>query len=430
MNTELSPNTQAILLLTAPLIVGKGKSSVRPLNAAEYGNLAQALLEGGRQPADLLQPGADNILRECRPGFDDGRIRQLLERGFLLSQALERWQARAIWVVSRADSNYPERFKRRLGSLAPPVLYGCGDVALIDNGGLAVVGSRNADDEILEYADGTGRLAASAQCAIISGGARGVDHAAMHGALSAWGTAVGVLADRLETAAMERGNRDVLMDGRLVLVSPYDPNAGFNVGNAMQRNKLVYALADAGLVIESDYDKGGTWAGAVEQLDKLHLVPLYARADGKISKGISALHKKGASPWPNPETADDLLAVISGEYRRPDVEPVRQPSLSFDSEAPTEPYKDEGNEQMVKSVPDIEQSDVQQTTLSDQLLSSVARLLATFDGPITASDVAEHLDVSKKQAGDWLKRLEQAGKYQRRNKRAPYERVNQVNSLL
>ena len=430
MTVKLSPNTQAILLLTAPLIIGKSKPSVRPLNVAEYGKLAQSLLVVGKQPADLLRSEVRESLRGHALGFDDERVDRLLARGFLLSQALEHWQSRAIWVVSRADSGYPERFKRRLGKLAPPVLYGCGDAVLLSSGGLAVVGSRSTDDEALEYADNTGRLVASARYNIVSGGARGIDHAAMHGALSAWGTAVGVLADRLEKAAMERGNRDVIMDGRLVLVSPYDPNAGFNVGNAMQRNKLVYALADAGLVIESDYNKGGTWAGAVEQLDKLHLVPIYARTDGEISEGVNALYRKGALPWPNPETADDLRAVISGEYQHPDTQPTRQPSLSFDSEVPTEPHKDDSTGRIVKHVPDIEPLEIRQTTLADQLLSSVEQLLATFDGPITASDVAKHLNVSKKQAGDWLKQLEHNGKYQRRNKRAPYQRVTQVNSLL
>ena len=430
MNVELSSNTKAILLLTAPLILGRGKSSARPLSVTEYDRLARRLHEHGRQPADLLSSDASRLLRDIRPDADCERISRLLERGFLLSQAIDHWQTRAIWVISRADPSYPIRFKHRLGKLAPPVIYGCGDATLLENGGLAVVGSRDASDELLEYTAGIGRAAAAAQCTIISGGARGIDHAAMSGTLAEWGTAVGVLADRLERAAMDRGNREVLLDGRLVLLSPYDPNAGFNVGNAMQRNKLIYALADAGMVIESDYNKGGTWAGAMEQLDKLHFVPIYARADGEVSKGVSALRRNGALPWPNPETADDLRGVISGEYQRPDAGPNRQPSMSFDSEVPAEPRKGDAAGQIVRSVPGVEPLDVQQTTLADQLLSSVERLLKTIDGPITASDVAERLDVSKKQAGNWLKQLEQAGKYQRRNKRGPYERVTQVNSLL
>ena len=144
MNAELSPNTQAILLLTAPLLVGKGKSPARPLITPEYGKLAQSLRAAGREPADLLTSGERKFLPEVVPGFDSVRVSQLLERGFLLSQALELWRARDIWVVSRADPEYPQRLKKRLGNVAPPALYGCGDAALLNSGGLALVGSRAA----------------------------------------------------------------------------------------------------------------------------------------------------------------------------------------------------------------------------------------------------------------------------------------------
>jgi DNA processing protein len=145
---------------------------------------------------------------------------------------------------------------------------------------------------------------------LVSGGARGIDQAAMRGALEAGGNVIGVLADSLEKTTMNREHRNLLLDGQLVLISPYDPNAGFNVGNAMQRNKFIYALADAALVISSDVNKGGTWAGATEQLDKLRLVPVYVRSTGDESKGLNALRKKGALPWPNPQDADALAAVF------------------------------------------------------------------------------------------------------------------------
>src|SRR5205085_4954340 len=135
-------------------------------------------------------------------------------------------------------------------------------------------------------------------------GARGIDQSAMRGALDTGGKVIGVLSDSLERAALNREHRNLLMDGQLVLVSPYDPAAGFNVGNAMQRNKLIYALSDAALVVSSDYEKGGTWAGAVEQLDKLRLVPVYVRSNGTTSIGLEALQHKGALPWPDPETPE------------------------------------------------------------------------------------------------------------------------------
>ena len=156
-------------------------------------------------------------------------------------------------------------------------------------GGLAVVGSRQVDDALVEYTEGIGRLVAKARRTLVSGGARGIDQAAMRGALEAGGKVAGVLADSLERTAMNREHRNLLMDGQLVLISPYDPSAGFNVGNAMQRNKLIYALADAALVVSSDYEKGGTWAGAVEQLEKLQLVPVYVRLERGNREGAGSV---------------------------------------------------------------------------------------------------------------------------------------------
>ena len=298
MNNNLSANTKAILLLTAPLIVGRNEVSGDLLTPGEYKRLARHLLDLQRQPADLLSPGAESLIKECQGIVDAGRLQRLLERGFLLSQAIEKWLSRAIWVVSRADASYPSRLKKHLKENAPPVLYGCGDAGLLDIGGLAVVGSRDVNPELIEYTESIGRLAADAKKGIVSGGARGIDQAAMRGALENEGQVVGVMADKLEQAAMNRENRDILMSSRLVLVSPYDPAAGFNVGNDMQRNKLIYALADAALVVSSDVNKGGTWAGAIEQIQKLKLVPVFVRSRGEPGPGLEALRKKGALSWP------------------------------------------------------------------------------------------------------------------------------------
>jgi len=160
MTPVLSPNTQAILLLTAPLIAGRGTASSNLLSPGEYNRLARHLREIQRQPADLLSPDAAEILRACQPVIDENRLQKLLGRGFLLSQVIERWQARAIWVVSRADAEYPRRLKVRLREDAPAVLYGCGDTALLETGGLAVVGSRHVDDALIDYTMTVGRLAA------------------------------------------------------------------------------------------------------------------------------------------------------------------------------------------------------------------------------------------------------------------------------
>lgn len=379
MKAGLSPNTQAILLLTAPLVIGRSKPSVNPLTAGEYGRLARRLRELHREPAHLLEPDADSLVEECRITLDPGQLQGLLGRGFLLAQAVERWRSRAIWIVSRADAQYPQRLKKRLKDGAPPVLYGCGDASILNTGGLAVVGSRHVNETLIAYTEDVGRLTAASCHAVISGGARGIDQAAMGGALAAGGNVVGVMADGLEKAAVRREYREALMGGRLALICPYDPAARFHVGHAMQRNKLIYALADAALVVNSDDRKGGTWAGASEQLTRLNLVPVYVRTRGDVTRGLSELQKLGAKPWPNPETAQKLEAILA----------------AANVPAPSAPE------------PAVLQEPLLTTHRSpaDELFAKVTERLEHMDGPRTIDRVAKELQIPKTLAGDWLKRF-------------------------
>lgn len=458
MTPTLSPNTQAILLLTAPLIAGRGTSSSELLSPGEYKRLARHLRENQRQPADLVSPDAADLLRACQPVIDEARLQRLLGRGFLLSQVIERWQARAIWVVSRADAEYPRRLKARLREDAPAVIYGCGDMSLLESGGLAVVGSRHVDDSLIEYTMAVGRLAARAGRTLVSGGAKGIDQAAMRGALEAGGKVSGVLADSLEKTTMNREHRNLLLDGQLVLISPYDPSAGFNVGNAMQRNKLIYALADASLVVSSDLNKGGTWTGAVEQLDKLKFVPVYVRSTSGSSPGLDALRSKGALPWPNPQDADAFegvfdvatpvppappqsgLALFPSDGPSevaptpsavPETPPANEsptepapPPVSAPSEAPVDPTPDAAPSvaQVVEAKPEATGSlPTTASTPADTLFTAVREVIQLLlKAPMKDTEVAAALDVSNAQAKAWLQRLVDEGVVEKQKKPAGY----------
>ena len=314
MNGELSQNAQAILLLTAPLLAGGSRPSVRPLPLGAYNKLVRHLRDTEMQPADLLGSEGlrelDNSWSRLKTKRTLEDVRQLLDRGFLLAQALERWSARAIWVVTRPDDDYPNRLRKKMRGKAPPVLYGCGDRDALDGGGLAVVGSRKVSEQLIEYTERVGQLAADAEVPIVSGGARGVDQAAMRGSLEAGGHAIGVLGNNLERAALDRGNREPLMDGRLVLISSFDPAVRFRGWQAMERTKQIYALADAALVVNSDLGHGGTWAGATEQLGKLRYVPVYVRSKGEPCRGLVELVGRGADEWSEPRAPADLRQIV------------------------------------------------------------------------------------------------------------------------
>jgi DNA processing protein len=455
MMPTLSPNTQAILLLTAPLIAGRGTSSPDLLSPGEYKRLARHLREIQRQPADLVSPDASDLMRACQPVIDEARLQRLLGRGFLLSQVIERWHARAIWVVSRADAEYPRRLKVRLREDAPAVIYGCGDMTLLESGGLAVVGSRHVDDSLIDYTMAVGRLAARAGRTLVSGGAKGIDQAAMRGALEAGGKVSGVLADSLEKTTLNREHRNLLLEGQLVLISPYDPSAGFNVGNAMQRNKLIYALADASLVVSSDLNKGGTWTGAVEQLDKLKFVPVYVRPTGGSSPGLDALRSKGAVAWPNPQDADAFESVFNAAA--PTSVPAAQTGLALFIKdgplgvAPTPPSLLETTpaieatsdrvppstavpvEQLVEPAPEPAPSAAPTpaapseatgpmatatSTPADTLFAAVRNVIPLLlKSPMKEAEIAAALDVSTSQAKAWLQRLTDEGAIEKKTKK-------------
>jgi DNA processing protein len=467
MTPTLSSNARAILLLTAPLISGSNAGSVEVLTPGEYKRLARHLHSMQKEPADLLSVEAEELLHSCQRVLDESRLRSLLERGFQLSQVVERWHARAIWVVSRADAHYPQLLKDRLREDAPAVLYGCGDINLLESGGLAVVGSRHVDDSLIDYAMEVGRLAARAGRTLVSGGAKGIDQAGMRGALEAGGKVSGVLSDSLERTTMSREHRNLLLNGEMVLLSPYDPNAGFNVGNAMQRNKLIYALADASLIVSSDLNKGGTWSGAVEQLRKYAFAPVYVRSTGESSEGLDALRGKGALPWPNPKDADALEAVFN--VLMPDSGATPQPALPlFSDEEPAgtkdavlnkpRPVERPASPGHATKPPGVRRPDMFERETADATVlmvresvsesvdaaasmpkdSSVAEtlfalvrdaLLQLLKVPMKDTEIATALELTLVQTKVWLLRLVDDGSLEKLNRPTRYVRSSQANLL-
>jgi DNA processing protein len=409
MNPTLSQNSQAILLLTAPLVAGRKEDAVELLSFSEYNRAARLLREKQFQPADLIASDSSGAITVIESKFGRSRLESLLARGFLLSQAIERWSARAIWVVSRADPDYPRRLKSRLREEAPPILYGCGEAALLDAGGIAVVGSRHVDDDLLTYTEELGRIIAGAKRSVISGAAKGIDKSAMHGALKCGGSVVGVMADSLERAALARDNREPIIDGRAVFISPYDPAAGFNVGHAMQRNKIIYALADAAVVVTSDFQKGGTWTGAVEQLERLRFVPLFVRNGNDAGRGNSALIQRGARVWPEPQTSRELNEALEDALQDMSAEP-KQEKLSFTI-----------REEPASNTADVEPAMTKDLAPADLLLQTVERILKQqLSEPSTEAQIAKILGVSKVQAKNWLQHFVKRGAIEKLKKPLRY----------
>ena len=357
----VSPDTQATLLLCGRF--GRSETNgCEPLKPGEFDKLAQWLQNHALRPRDLLDRDGQAILDRDDLPVPAPRLRMLLERGAALALAIECWTNNGLWIVSRGDAVFPRRLIERLSRSIPPMLYGVGDIGLLSAGGLAIVGSRDVDQEALDFARRVAEIAAGQGITVVSGGARGIDGEAMGAALEAGGRVVGVLADSLARAAVARKYREALLDGRLVLVSTYDPGSGFSIGQAMGRNKYIYALADWGLVVSTSFESGGTWAGAKEALEQ-HRRPVYVRIQGNVPDGNWKLLELGARPFPN-EPWPGLVETLAGRHSRP--------QTAYDLVLPL--------------------------------------LLAHLNEPQDRHALADLLDVQQNQALTWLKRAMKEGK--------------------
>lgn len=300
---DLSLNAQAIILLTA--YFNKGD---KPLTIMEYSKFASWLLLNNMKPSDLLELNAREVLED----WDDTKITQdrilsLLARGNAMAISLQKWQNCGIWIITRADPEYPVRLKKRLGQKASPILYGAGNKKILNTKGVAIIGSRDASSDDLNFTFKLGEKLAQSGYSVVSGAARGIDESSMLGSINADGTTIGVVADALMQKVLSKKYRDAIRNNNLILVSPYYPDARFSAGNAMGRNKYIYILAESSIVIHSGL-KGGTWEGAKENL-KNGWVSLFVKQNDDSNAGNKKLLEMGGSELKDLDSLDYLFTA-------------------------------------------------------------------------------------------------------------------------
>jgi len=275
----------AALALTSRLV----KSAVKPLSSREFWALRRSV-----EPSALRGTTAIEIASELAiPGEDAERIARLFDRATGIAVALETLNHSGIWTITGVGECYPERLRARLHDAAPIVLHGVGDTSLLSTDGVGVVGSRDISEHGSLIACEIAQTAVQSGLPVVSGAARGVDQDAMNAAFKVGGQVVGVLADSLERAVTRPGTRRGVAGGQICLVTPYTPSAPFSVGNAMGRNKIIYGLSRYTIVVATDQESGGTWAGATEALKK-HYGRVASWTGAGSSAGNNALVKQGA----------------------------------------------------------------------------------------------------------------------------------------
>lgn len=248
----MNPRERGFLLLTSQL----GNPERKPLSPAQLRKLsglvsmpAAPLEDRELEPRDLVALG-------CTPALAE-RITALLQEEELLDHYLLRGKRAGCVPITRVTPAYPVLLRKQLGAEAPGCLWAKGDLSLLDQPGIALVGSRELRQENLDFAREAGRQAAHQGLVLISGNARGADQEAQNACLEAGGCVISIVADELfqhtPTANMLYLSEDAF-------------DAPFSAQRALSRNRCIHTLSRAVLVAQATLQKGGTWDGTSKNL--------------------------------------------------------------------------------------------------------------------------------------------------------------------
>lgn len=429
----LTNDDKAILLLCSH--IGLKDETLKPLTLKSWNELASAILKSNvKRPGNLFALSKEEMYKELNiPKADIENILKLLSRSLELGVDLDRLYSKGINVVTRASSLYPRKLKKVLKDLAPPVLFYCGNISLLDKDGIGVVGSRKVEEVHIEFTKKLVQQAVSENLIIYSGGAKGIDDISQKEAFLRGGSYVSFLADSLEKKIKNKEVRENIESGRVLLITSSKPDAGFQVGLAMNRNKYIYASSKATFVIASDYNKGGTWNGAIQNM-RHNWTKTFVKQDSK-SKGIQELIKLGANPIEKIEGVN-LLSLIDNSkniktYNEENFEQIGIDTLiqlnnqnDLNKEAKYEntkiEYNTEEDDYKLKNTL-VQEKEVINFDLYNHVIDIRLEVLKEEKN---LDELSEILNVKKSQLREWINRGIDSNKIKKLSKPVRYVSVN------
>ena len=243
---------QGFLLLTSTL----GDPGRKPLTVPQFRNLAKQAMNANWEGevrdleiTDLLALGYDQQMSE--------RIAGLLTGTNQLREYLHRAERFDCFPVTRLSPIYPVVVRKRLGLDSPGVLWAKGDVTLLNRPAVAVIGSRDLNDENRRFAEEAGRQIAKQGYVLVSGNARGADKAAQEACLEAGGKIISVVADSLQKQPLCRNTLYLSLD---------DFDQDFSTYRALRRNYVIHTMGSLTIAAQCSFGKGGTWDGILMNL--------------------------------------------------------------------------------------------------------------------------------------------------------------------
>ncbi|NJN94108.1 MAG: hypothetical protein HC875_08450 [Anaerolineales bacterium] len=178
------------------------------------------------------------------------------------------WQSQKIEPLIRTDPRYPKRLIATLpGAKQPLILWARGNLNLLNEPGVAVLGGQAPDEATTELIQEVMQTLAAEEINLVSGYGRGLDRATFETMLTIPdGHAVTVLPMGLSAFAKSTAKLEpAIAQGRVTLISPFAPDTPFQEKLAEARNLLIDHLALALLIPQPDDDAQVRGTAALER---------------------------------------------------------------------------------------------------------------------------------------------------------------------
>lgn len=383
---ELSNDAKAILLLTSPLIYRYEKEQSDCLTLDEYNHLTKLLRAKGMRPGDLLvSSGIESVHLEDLT-IDPDRINRLLSRGFSLAQLVDIWQKYGVWILTRADKEYPLILKRRMGLQAPAILFGCGAIDLLNRKKFALLSTQRGTQEGKEMAKDIARQAGKSDCTILLGSSPQIDDIAFEEILATSGYACFLFSGELKKKILSSHYVQPLRDKRLVILSTQEPLSRMTQESIPLRNKVTIALSDACFILNAEPTKGDLKTPIEEMLLHVPDVLIYLNEKTFSSRTMEKLCKIGARRW-NVQTASTKIPEqVFNPY---DGEPIVQDLFSN--------HRNDDIQNVISSAEFIK-------NCVEKVLK---RVLA--NRPMAVKEIATNLEINEEQMLLWLRFFQKKG---------------------
>lgn len=427
-NEKYTDDSLAIILLCSNLAVNYKVDLVKPLTTVEWSKFAKLLLSSSiKRPSNLFNLSKEDIEKELLISSSQSeRIVALLSKAGQLTFELNNLNSFGINILTRADEKFPNILKEKLKDKCPPVIYYCGDINILSDDLVGVVGSRNIDEFGLEFTKKLAKKIVSDGYSLVSGGAKGVDGISQDEVLKNGGKVAAFIADSMINKIKKKEIREAIMNKTLLIMSAINPSSGFTVYSAMDRNKYIYALSDFTVIVSSDYNKGGTWTGAMENM-KNNWVPTLVRYDDNMPKGNKELIKLGINKFDINSFNKDFKELVSKQEQK-EVASYEGDLFSFAHDNNTEVAINNSCEIVGKEEICIVNEDAKkelEVKNTDKeydayklLINDIKEVLII---PLSVEEFSDIFYVNKTQGSAWLKRAVEDGIVKKLNKPVRYK---------